>query len=62
MTCDECVEKTEDGEMVSYSEKYGALLRGISDEADKMSLECFRNSSLQLVHHLFLTQGLRQGE
>ena len=38
----------DDGEMVSYSEKYGALLRGISDEADAMSLECFRNSSLRV--------------
>ena len=34
--------------MVSYSEKYGELLRGISDEADAMSLECFRNSSLRV--------------
>ena len=34
--------------MVSYGEKYGALLRGISDEADAMSLECFRNSSLRV--------------
>ena len=34
--------------MVSYSEKYGALLRGISDEADAMSLDCFRNSSLRV--------------
>src|SRR3984957_20621782 len=34
--------------MVSYSEKYGALLRGISDEADTMSLDCFRNSSLRV--------------
>jgi histidinol-phosphatase len=38
----------DDGEMVSYSEKYGALLRGISDEADAMSLDCFRNSSLRV--------------
>src|SRR5579862_9053998 len=37
-----------DGDMVSYSEKYGALLRGISDEADAMSLDCFRNSSLRV--------------
>ena len=37
-----------DGDMVSYGEKYGALLRGISDEADAMSLECFRNSSLRV--------------
>jgi histidinol-phosphatase len=34
--------------MVSYEGKYGALLRGISDEADAMSLECFRNSSLRV--------------
>jgi histidinol-phosphatase len=34
--------------MVSYGEKYGALLRGISDEADAMALECFRNSSLRV--------------
>jgi histidinol-phosphatase len=34
--------------MVSYSEKYGALLRGISDEADAMSLEFFRDSSLRV--------------
>jgi histidinol-phosphatase len=34
--------------MVSYGEKYGALLRGISDEADAMSLDCFRNSSLRV--------------
>jgi histidinol-phosphatase len=34
--------------MVSYGEKYGALLRGISDEADAMSLECFRNSGLRV--------------
>src|ERR1700740_2591628 len=34
--------------MVSYSEKYGGLLRGISDEADAMSLECFRNSGLRV--------------
>src|SRR5579863_5536032 len=34
--------------MVSYGKKYGALLRGISDEADAMSLECFRNSSLRV--------------
>jgi histidinol-phosphatase len=40
--------RDDDGEMVSYSEKYGALLRGISDEADAMSLECFRNSSLRV--------------
>src|ERR1700742_141674 len=38
----------DDGEMVSYSEKYGALLRGISDEADAMSLGCFRNSWLRV--------------
>ena len=38
----------DDGDMVSYSEKYGELLRGISDEADAMSLECFRNSSLRV--------------
>jgi histidinol-phosphatase len=37
-----------DGDMVSYAEKYGALLRGISDEADAMSLDCFRNSSLRV--------------
>jgi histidinol-phosphatase len=37
-----------DGETVSYGEKYGALLRAISDEADAMSLECFRNSSLRV--------------
>jgi histidinol-phosphatase len=37
-----------DGDMVSYGEKYGALLRGISDEADAMSLDCFRNSSLRV--------------
>ena len=34
--------------MVSYGEKYGALLRGICDEADAMSLDCFRNSSLRV--------------
>ncbi len=34
--------------MVSYEEKYGALLRGIADEADAMSLDCFRNSSLRV--------------
>src|SRR5579871_105068 len=34
--------------MVNYSEKYGALLRGISDEADAMSLDCFRNSGLRV--------------
>jgi histidinol-phosphatase len=34
--------------MVSYGEKYGALLRAISDEADAMSLECFRNSGLRV--------------
>ena len=33
---------------MSYSEKYGALLRGISDEADAMSLDCFRDSSLRV--------------
>jgi histidinol-phosphatase len=38
--------------MVSYGEKYGALLRGISDEADAMSLECFRNSSLHVERKL----------
>ncbi len=37
-----------DGDMVSYGEKYGVLLRGISDEADAMSLDCFRNSSLRV--------------
>ncbi len=37
-----------DGDMVSYADKYGALLRGISDEADAMSLDCFRNSSLRV--------------
>jgi histidinol-phosphatase len=40
--------REDDGEMVSYSEKYGALLRGIADEADAMSLECFRNSGLRV--------------
>ena len=34
--------------MVSYEGQYGALLRRISDEADAMSLECFRNSSLRV--------------
>jgi histidinol-phosphatase len=34
--------------MVSYEKQYGALLRGISDEADAMSLDCFRNSSLRV--------------
>jgi len=38
----------DDGEMVSYEKQYGALLRGISDEADAMSLDCFRNSSLRV--------------
>lgn len=33
---------------MSYGEKYGELLRGISDEADAMSLECFRNSGLRV--------------
>ncbi len=33
---------------MSYEEKYGALLRGIADEADAMSLDCFRNSSLRV--------------
>jgi histidinol-phosphatase len=42
------VKRTRDGETVSYGEKYGALLRGISDEADRMSLDCFRNSSLRV--------------
>jgi histidinol-phosphatase len=34
--------------MVSYEEKYGALLRGIADEAGAMSLDCFRDSSLRV--------------
>jgi len=38
----------DDGETVSYEKQYGALLRGISDEADAMSLDCFRNSSLRV--------------
>jgi histidinol-phosphatase len=38
----------EDGDMVSYGEQYGALLRAISDEADAMSLDCFRNSGLRV--------------
>ncbi|MBV9885104.1 MAG: histidinol-phosphatase [Acidobacteria bacterium] len=38
----------DDGDMVSYGERYGALLRGIADEADAMSLDCFRNSSLRV--------------
>jgi histidinol-phosphatase len=42
------VKLARDGDMVSYAEKYGALLRGISDEADAMSLDCFRNSSLRV--------------
>jgi histidinol-phosphatase len=42
------VKRARDGDMVSYGEKYGALLRGISDQADAMSLECFRNSSLRV--------------
>ena len=42
------VKLARDGDMVSYGEKYGALLRGISDEADAMSLDCFRNSSLRV--------------
>jgi histidinol-phosphatase len=33
---------------VSYSEQYGALLRSISDKADAMSLDCFRNSGLRV--------------
>jgi len=33
---------------VSYGKQYGALLRGISDEADAMSLDCFRNSGLRV--------------
>ena len=37
-----------DGDMVSYERQYGALLRSISDEADAMSLECFRNSALRV--------------
>jgi histidinol-phosphatase len=34
--------------MVSYEERYGALLRSISDQADVMSLDCFRNTSLRV--------------
>lgn len=34
--------------MVSYEGLYGALLRGIADEADAMSLDCFRNSGLRV--------------
>ncbi len=33
---------------MSYEGLYGALLRGIADEADAMSLECFRNSALRV--------------
>ena len=33
---------------MSYGEQYGALLRSISDEADAMSLACFRNSGLRV--------------
>src|SRR5579871_4639227 len=40
--------RRDDGDMVSYEGLYGALLRGIADEADAMSLECFRNSSLRV--------------
>src|SRR5262245_50808257 len=36
------------GDMVSYEGQYGALLRAISDEADAMSLDCFRNSALRV--------------
>ena len=42
----------DDGEMVSYEKQYGALLRGISDEADAMSLDCFRNSSLRVARKM----------
>src|ERR1700743_1667191 len=34
--------------MVSYEGQYGALLREIADEADAMSLDCFRDSSLRV--------------
>jgi histidinol-phosphatase len=34
--------------MVSYEGQFGALLRGISDEADAMSLEFFRDGSLRV--------------
>ena len=38
-----------DGEnLVSYGEQYGALLIAIADEADKMSLDCFRNDGLRV--------------
>ena len=40
--------REDDGDMVSYGEQYGALLRAISDEADAMSLDCFRNSGLRV--------------
>src|SRR5579871_4858567 len=40
--------RRDDGDMVSYEGLYGALLRGIADEADAMSLECFRNSALRV--------------
>ncbi len=33
---------------MSYEGQYGVLLRGIADEADAMSLDCFRNSSLRV--------------
>jgi histidinol-phosphatase len=33
---------------VSYEGQYGPLLRAISDEADAMSLDCFRDSALRV--------------
>ena len=44
--------RRDDGDMVSYEGLYGALLRGIADEADAMSLDCFRNSGLRVERKL----------